>query len=199
MFTGIVEALGAVAKLEERPPGVRLVVRDEMIAGDVKIGDSVAVNGCCLTVVAIDGDSFSFDAGEETLSRTNLGQLSAGGRVNLERSVKVGDRMGGHFMSGHIDAQGSLDERVDDEDWSTFWFRMPKPLGKQMVSKGSIAVDGVSLTLVDVEAERFSVALIPHTLQVTTLGSLKSGDAVNLETDMLAKLVEKQLSMAGDE
>ena len=199
MFTGIVEALGAVAKLEERPPGVRLVVRDEMIAGDVKIGDSVAVNGCCLTVVAIDGDSFSFDAGEETLSRTNLGQLSAGGRVNLERSVKVGDRMGGHFMSGHIDAQGSLDERVDDEDWSTFWFRMPKPLGKQMVSKGSIAVDGVSLTLVDVESERFSVALIPHTLQVTTLGSLKSGDAVNLETDMLAKLVEKQLSMAGDE
>lgn len=193
MFTGLVEALGTVHEIVDQPPGIRLVVRESMIAGDARIGDSVSVNGCCLTVVEVTGDTLSFDAGEETLSRTNLGKLEQGCGVNLERSLKVGDRLGGHFVSGHIDAVGHLDERIDDEDWSTFWFRMPKRLASQMVGKGSIAVDGVSLTLVEVESERFSVALIPHTLEVTTLGSLGPDDPVNLETDMLAKLVEKQL------
>ncbi len=194
MFTGIVEALGTVHEIVNRPPGIRLVVRDSTVAGDAKIGDSVSVNGCCLTIVEMTGDTLSFDAGEETLSRTNLGQLNKSSRVNLERSLKIGDRLGGHFVSGHIDAVGQLDERIDDNDWSKFWFRMPPGLASQIVSKGSIAVDGVSLTLVDVEAKRFSVALIPHTLQVTTLGALKPNDPVNLETDMLAKLVEKQLA-----
>lgn len=193
MFTGLVEEMGEVVSLERRPPGVRLTFHAPLTAADAKIGDSVSINGCCLTVVAVDNESLGFDAGAETLSRTNLGRLDKGGRVNLERSLRVGDRLGGHYVTGHIDGTGSLDERIDEADWSTFWFRMPTRLGRQMASKGSIAVDGVSLTLVDVEAERFSVALIPHTLEVTTLGPLQSGDPVNLETDVLAKYVEKQL------
>ena len=193
MFTGLVEALGAVEQLIERPPAVRLVVNSGAIAADAAIGDSIAVNGCCLTVVEIDGDCLGFDAGAETLSRTNLGRLVAGSRVNLERSLKVGERMGGHFVTGHIDAVGALDARIDENDWSTFWFRMPERLAPQMAGKGSIAVDGVSLTLVEVEQQRFSVALIPHTLQVTTLGRLQPGDPVNLETDLLAKYVQQQL------
>jgi len=193
MFTGLVQKLATVQQLVSDPPGVRLIVAAEDIAADAKIGDSVAINGCCLTVVAISGSTLAFDAGSETLSRTNLGKLTTGSRVNMERSLCVGDQLGGHFVTGHIDAVGSLDERIDEGDWSSFWFRMPKKLGKQMISKGSIAVDGVSLTLVEVEAERFSVALIPHTLSVTTLGFLQAGDSVNLETDMLAKYVEKQL------
>jgi riboflavin synthase len=194
MFSGIVERMGTVRRLISDPPGVRLVVESEEIAGDAKIGDSISVNGCCLTVVEVDDTSFGFDAGAETLSRTNLGKLREGSKVNLERSLKVGGELGGHFVTGHIDAVGTLDERLDEKDWSTFWFRMPRPLTRQMASKGSVAVDGISLTLVDVEAERFSVALIPHTLQITTLGLLQAGDPVNLETDVLAKYVEKQLA-----
>lgn len=194
MFAGIVEAMGVVERLIPEPPGVRLVVREPDIAADANIGDSIAVNGCCLTVVAVDGPTFDFQAGEETLSRTNLGRLSEGSRVNLERSLRIGDRLGGHFVTGHIDAVGRLDVRQDDEDWSTCWYRVPPGLTRQMAGKGSVAVDGVSLTLLDVEQDRFSVALIPHTLQVTTLGLLRPGDPVNLETDILAKYVEQQLA-----
>ncbi|MDP7019716.1 MAG: riboflavin synthase [Pirellulaceae bacterium] len=193
MFTGLVERTGRVVKLSPDGPGVRLGVEAGELAAAAKLGDSVACNGCCLTVVQHDGRSIEFDAGPETLKRTNLGELEVGDGINLERSLKVGDQLGGHYVTGHIDGLGRLDERIDEADWSTFWFRTPLPLARQMVSKGSIAVDGVSLTLVDVEEERFSVALIPHTLQVTTLGKLQAGDAVNLETDILAKYVEKQL------
>jgi riboflavin synthase len=193
MFTGLVELRAPVDRLIPAPPGVRLVVRAPEWARETGIGDSIAVNGCCLTVVAVDAETFGFDAGEETLSRTNLGRLREGSLVNLERSLKVGDRLGGHFVTGHIDAVGHLERRVDDQDWSTFWFRVPRWLTRQMASKGSIAIDGVSLTLVDVEDERLSVALIPHTLAVTTLGPLQVGDPVNLETDVLAKYVERQL------
>lgn len=193
MFTGLVEALGIVTAVESRPPGVRLVMRNAELAVDAELGDSIAVNGCCLTVVTLDEDTFGFDAGEETLSRTNLGQLGAGSRANLERSLQLGDRLGGHLVTGHIDAMGTLDERRDDADWSYFWFKVPRSLTRQMASKGSVTVDGVSLTLVDVEDERFSVALIPHTLQVTTLGQLARGGKVNIETDLLAKYVARQL------
>jgi riboflavin synthase len=193
MFTGLVETLAEVASLEAAGPGKRLVLRCEKIASDAAIGDSIATNGCCLTVVAIDGDTFAFEAGPETLVRTNLGELQAGSRVNLERSLRAGDRLGGHFVTGHIDCIGTLDERQDDDEWSTLWFRFPAEYARLMASKGSIAVDGVSLTLVDVEAERFSVALIPHTLSVTTLGALVIGDRVNLETDLLAKYVGEQV------
>jgi len=197
MFTGLVEALGEVIAVESRPPGVRLVLRHAEIAKDAEIGDSIAVNGCCLTVVTLEDGTFGFDAGEETLSRTNLGQLAAESQANIERSLKLGERLGGHLVTGHIDAMGTLDDRQDDADWSYFWFKVPRPLTRQMASKGSITVDGVSLTLVDVEDERFRVALIPHTLQVTTLGQLASGGKVNIETDLLAKYVERQLDCSG--
>lgn len=193
MFTGLVELRAEVAQVVSLPPGVRLVVRAAAFAPDLQVGASVAVNGCCLTVVVVDRDTFGLDAGAETLSRTNLGRLRPGSAVNLERSLRLGDRVGGHFVTGHIDGVGYLDRRIDDRDWSTFWFRVPAALTRQMASKGSVAIDGVSLTLVDVEPERLSVALIPHTLQVTTLGTLRVGDPVNLETDVLAKYVEQQL------
>jgi riboflavin synthase len=196
MFSGIVERMGTVARLISDPPGVRLVIQSNEVGCGVRIGDSIAVNGCCLTVVEADEaqGTFGFDAGAETLSRTNLGRLQEGSQVNLERSLKIGDELGGHFVTGHIDGLGHLDQRIDEKDWSTFWFRMPARLARQLASKGSIAVDGVSLTLVDVDDERFSVALIPHTLAITTLGKLQPGDPVNLETDVLAKYVERQLA-----
>jgi len=194
MFTGLVEQLGTIDDVRPEGPGVRLLVRAPQMAKRTGIGDSIAINGCCLTVVANDGQALAFEAGSETLSRTNLGHLAKGSQVNLERSLQVGDRLGGHFVTGHIDAIGTLDERRDEGQWSLVWFRVPSRLTRQMASKGSIAVDGVSLTLVDVEDERFSVALIPHTLSVTTLGRLKIGDAVNIETDLLAKYVERQVN-----
>jgi riboflavin synthase len=149
-------------------------------------------------VVAVDGESLSFQAGAETLSRTNLGELKAGEMVNVERSLRAGDAIGGHYVTGHIDAVGTVNERIDDVDWCTMWFRAPAPQLKQMASKGSVAVDGVSLTLVDITKDRFSVALIPHTLSVTTLGRRKVGDHVNLETDVLAKYVEAVLKRMAD-
>lgn len=193
MFTGIVERLGTIAEVIEEPPGRRLEIDAGELASRVELGASVAINGCCLTVVAIDADRLAFEAGPETLSRTNLGELVVGSQVNLEGSLRVGDQLGGHFVTGHVDAVGTLDDRQDDQEWANLWFRFPPGLGVQMVSKGSIAVDGVSLTLVDVEQERFSVQLIPHTLSVTTLGALAAGGRVNLETDMLAKYAQKAL------
>lgn len=196
MFTGLVEALVEVAELVDAPPGKRLVLVAGAIAAEVRVGDSIAINGCCLTVVARDGDRLAFEAGPETLARTNLGRLRTGDHVNVERSLRMGDRLGGHLVTGHVDALGALESRHDDGEWSTCWFRFPAEYGGQLVSKGSIAIDGVSLTLVDVEKERFSVALIPHTLTVTTLGKLRPGATVNLETDLIGKYVEKQLQLA---
>jgi riboflavin synthase len=196
MFTGLIQRLAEVAAVIPEGPGVRLVVREPAIAAAANMGDSVAVNGCCLTVVEVSDGTISFQAGEETLSRTNLGELRPGSRVNLETSLRAGDPLGGHYVTGHIDAVGTLDERRDDADWSTMWFRVAATLMRQIASKGSVAVDGVSLTVVDVESERFSVALIPHTLAMTTLGTRRAGDRVNLETDVLAKYVARQLGGA---
>lgn len=193
MFTGLVETMAVVSETRPEPPGRRLIVRAAELAADAQLGDSIALNGCCLTVVRVDKDRLEFEAGPETLERTNLGELVAESHVNVERSLRVGDRMGGHFVTGHIDAVGELARRLDDGEWSTLWFRAPAELMRQMASKGSIAIDGVSLTLVDVVEDQFSVALIPHTLAVTTLGQLQIGDRVNLETDLLAKYVERQL------
>ena len=193
MFTGLVETIGIIDSVRPEGPGVRLLVHAGEVAADASLGDSIAVNGCCLTVVEKSDDFLGFDAGSETLSRTNLGKLVPGSRVNLERSLKVGDRLGGHFVSGHIDAVGTLDQIKQEGDWAFYWFRVPGALSRQMASKGSIAVDAVSLTLVDVQPGLFSVALIPHTLEVTTLGKLIPGDAVNIETDILAKYVEQQI------
>jgi riboflavin synthase len=198
MFTGLIEILARVAGLEPEPPGVRLAIAAGPLADEVEIGDSIAVNGCCLTVVRAEGESIEFQAGEETLSRTNLGRLGPGSLVNVERSLILGDRLGGHLVTGHIDGQGTLVGRRDEGDWSTLWFHAPADLLRQVASKGSIAVDGVSLTVVDAEAERFSVAVIPHTLAVTTLGKLAVGAPVNLETDLIAKYVAKQLAARGN-
>lgn len=189
MFSGIIEALGTVVELRPEPPGCRLVVQEPKIAADTQVADSISVNGCCLTVIARQADTFAFEAGPETLARTNLGELKPGSRVNLERALAVGQRLGGHFVSGHIDGVGTLLARDDCGQWSTFWISVPRPLAVQMASKGSIAVDGVSLTIVESQPDRFSIALIPYTLDVTTLGLLQPDGKVNLETDMLAKYV----------
>ena len=191
MFSGIVEALGTVEELRSEPPGCRVIIRHAKIAAETAVADSISVNGCCLTVVDVQGETFAFQAGPETLKRTNLGDLQPGSPVNLERALAVGARLGGHFVSGHIDAVGSLLERIDYGDWSTFWFSVPRAQARQMASKGSIAVDGVSLTIVDSGPDRFSVALIPFTLAVTTLGPLRVGGKVNLETGLLAKYVQR--------
>jgi riboflavin synthase len=197
MFSGIVEALGTISEIRSEPPGCRLIVREPRIASETAIGDSISVNGCCLTVVAVDGETFAFQAGPETLARTNLGELRPGSPVNLERALAVNGRLDGHFVSGHIDATGRLLERIDSGEWSTFWFSVPRELARQMASKGSIAVDGVSLTIVGSEPDRFSVALIPFTLSTTTLGRLSAGDKVNLETDILAKYVQRLTESQG--
>jgi riboflavin synthase len=199
MFTGLVQSLAVVKALEHVGPGVRLTITEKEIAANSGIGDSVAINGCCLTVVHILRDGLFFEAGEETLGRTNLGELEPESSVNLETSLKLGDNLGGHLVTGHIDAVGILDNRQDDAEWSKLWFRVPAKLTSQMASKGSVAVDGVSLTLVDVELGRFSVALIPHTLKATTLGWRRAGDRVNIETDVLAKYVERQLAWRNEQ
>jgi riboflavin synthase len=195
MFTGLVEEVSVVQAIKRAGPGVRLQLKAAALAKDAKIGDSIAVNGCCLTVVARERSLLSFEAGEETLNRTNLGRLKKGSRVNLEGSLKLGDRLGGHLVTGHIDGTATLIKRRDDEDWSHFTFRVPLRLSRQMASKGSVAVDGVSLTLVTVENDSFSVALIPHTLTHTTLADMEIGELVNIETDILAKYVERQLDL----
>jgi len=193
MFSGLVEATSRIAALLEEPGGVRLVLERPAEYTDVRLGDSIAIQGCCLTVVELTDRSLSFQAGRETLSRTSLGERKAGDKLNCERSLKLGDRMGGHLVTGHIDGQGAMVSRDDEAEWSNMVFRAPTALLRQMASKGSVAIEGVSLTLVDVTNETFSVALIPHTLSHTTLGDLKAGDAVNLETDLLAKYVQRQL------
>ncbi len=197
MFTGLVEALGTVRDVESEGAGRRLVLEAPSLSGELTLGESVAINGACLTAVASDKETCAFQAGPETLRRTNLGELVPGDRVNLERALRVGDRLGGHFVQGHIDGVGRIAERVRQGEWETVWFACPGELAAQMVSKGSVAVDGVSLTLVDVTAERFSVALIPHTLGQTTLGFKQVGAVVNLETDLLAKYVWKCLRGGG--
>ena len=193
MFTGLVECRGTLTEVRPEPPGRRLVIAAEPVAQGTQVGDSVAVSGCCLTVVAVDGERLTFEAGPETLSRTILGELAAGDEVNLERSLRPGDRLGGHFVTGHVDAVGRVERRETLGEWVTVWFEAPADIGPHLASKGSIAVDGVSLTVVDVAASRFSVQLIPHTLEVTTLGRLSAGSRVNLETDLLAKYVARQL------
>jgi riboflavin synthase len=193
MFTGLVETLGTVSTALPEPPGMRLIVDAGEVAGDATLGASICVNGCCLSIVAMNGPLLTFELGPETLAKTSLQSLRAGSRVNLERSLQLSDRLGGHLVTGHVDAVGTLAAREQEGEWVTCRFSAPAAVLAQMVPKGSIAVDGVSLTVVDVTADGFSVALIPHTLAVTTLGSLAIGDAVNLETDLVGKYVTTRL------
>ena len=193
MFTGLVQTTGTICTVENAGSGRNLVIRNANLPQMVKVGDSVSVNGCCLTVVKIEEDTFAFEAGPETLQRTTCGALKRDDCVNLECSLCVGDSLGGHFVTGHIDGVGELHLREDDDEWSICSFRVPRSLTTQMISKGSVAVDGVSLTLVEVQPEHFTVQLIPHTLSHTTLGDLSPGDKVNIETDILAKYVQKSI------
>jgi riboflavin synthase len=195
MFTGIVESIGTLLMIDKLGNAAKLVVKCPPKIDAVKIGDSLALNGCCLTAVGCQG-SLEFEAGAETLGRTNLGQLQIGDPLNIERSLSAMARLGGHFVTGHIDCVGTVEERIDEQEWSTIWISIPMAWSRYLVSKGSIAVDGVSLTLVDVENDRFSVALIPHTLSATTLGQRKVGDRVNIETDILAKYVQRAIGGA---
>ena len=194
MFTGLVEGQGMVCEAIAEGVGTRLVVAPPAaLWAGTAVGDSVAINGCCLTVVAAETDRWTFQAGPETLARTNLGHLRPPDPVNLERALPISARLGGHFVQGHIDGCATVDGILPDGPWVTIWFRATPDLTRQMVSKGSVAVDGVSLTLVEVETDRFSVALIPHTLEATTLGIRRAHDQVNVETDILAKYVQKML------
>ena len=193
MFTGLVEALGRVDRVEDEGSGRRFRLAWPGFDATFTLGESVAVNGCCLTIVAADGEWFDVQLGPETLHRTNLGAKAVGDPVNLERSLRVGDRLGGHFVQGHVDATATLVDRHPDGDWDFLGFDLDSAWLPLLVPKGSIAIDGVSLTLVDVTDRGFSVMLIPHTLAETTLGTLKPGDRVNIETDMLAKHVQKLL------
>jgi riboflavin synthase len=192
MFTGIVEALADVRFVASMAQGNELTISADF-AAELGLGESVAVNGACLTVIDRDTELFRVQVGPETLLKTNLRALKVGDRVNLERSLRVGDRLGGHFVQGHVDGVGTIAKRTRQGEWEIIRFDCPAELMQLMVPKGSIAVDGVSLTLVDVGSDFFTVMLIPHTLANTTLGFKKSGDAVNLEADMLAKHVAKLL------
>jgi riboflavin synthase len=185
MFTGIVEELGEVASLD----GTRLRARAVEVLEDAKVGDSIAVNGCCLTVVDMGPGWWEADVSQETLRRTTLGDRRAGDKVNLERPVRPLDRLGGHIVQGHVDGVGEVVAPAPD-----LRVRMPQSLLRYVVEKGSVAVDGVSLTVVDVLDDGFTVAVIPHTCQVTTLGRLAPGDRVNLEVDVTVKYVERLLS-----
>ena len=193
MFTGLVEALGQIERYNDDGSGRNFTITWPGLTDPLAIGESVAVNGCCLTVVSADRGTGRFDvqAGPETLLRTNLGSKLVGDPVNLERALKIGDRLGGHFVQGHVDTTAVLRERRTDGDWEFLAFEHDPIWSRLMVEKGSVAVDGVSLTLVHVGEGEFSVMLIPHTLSVTTLGTLNVGGLVNIEADMIAKHVQK--------
>jgi riboflavin synthase len=192
MFTGIIQAVGRVASREERGGDARLVVDAAALdLGDVAIGDSIAVAGVCLTAVAVDGAHFTADVSAETLARTTLGALGAGSPVNLEKSLRLADRLGGHLVSGHVDGVGEIVRFDEDGASRRCLFRAPAVLLRYIAVKGSICVDGASLTVNEVEGDTFGVMLIPHTLAVTTFGTRRAGDAVNLEVDLVARYVER--------
>jgi riboflavin synthase len=191
MFTGIVEELGTVAAIEDQRDALRLTVRATTALEGTVLGDSIAVNGCCLTVTATNGDTWTADVMQETLDMTSLAGIAPGDRVNLERAMTPDKRLGGHLVQGHVDGVGTVMRRSPSEHWDVVEVSLPAELAKYVVPKGSICVDGVSLTVVDVGPESFTVSLIPETLTRTTLGTRRPGDRVNLETDVIARHVEK--------
>jgi riboflavin synthase len=194
MFTGIVEELGTVEGIEEQGDAIRLTIGAREVLSDAGLGDSIAVNGCCLTVADRTGTTWTADVMQETLDKTSLGTARPGDPVNLERAATLQTRLGGHLVQGHVDAVGTVEERTASEHWDLVTISMPRELGRYVVDKGSITVDGVSLTVVEAADERFRVSLIPETLARTTLGTRRPGDQVNLEVDVIAKHVEKLLA-----
>ncbi|MFE3592180.1 riboflavin synthase [Streptomyces niveus] len=194
MFTGIVEELGEVTAVENLGDSSRFRLRGPAVTEDAKHGDSIAVNGVCLTVVDLAEGEFTADVMAETLNRSSLGALVPGSRVNLERPMAVGDRLGGHIVQGHVDGTGSVVERKASENWEIVKISLPADLTRYVVEKGSITVDGVSLTVVDAGPDYFTISLIPTTLALTTLGIKQPGDPVNLEVDVIAKYVERLMT-----
>ena len=192
MFTGIVEELGEIVTREDLADAARFTVRGPLVTSDAKHGESIAVNGVCLTVVdVVDGDKFTADVMQETLNRSSLGQLAAGSRVNLERAAALGSRLGGHLVQGHVDGTGTVISRSPSENWTVVRISLPDTVSRYVVEKGSIAIDGVSLTVMASGPGWLEVMLIPHTLAVTTLSRLAPGDGVHLEYDILAKYVAR--------
>ena len=192
MFTGIVEELGRVAAIQALPDNaIRITIEGPTVLSDANLGDSICVNGVCLTVAEQNGDQFTADVMSETINRTTIGDLLAGSQVNLERPVTLATRLGGHLVQGHVDAVGQVTAREHSENWDVVTITPPKELLKYVVEKGSITIDGTSLTVSAVTDSTFSVSLIPATLEKTTLGIREIGDRVNLEVDVLAKYVEK--------
>ncbi|MEV0920030.1 riboflavin synthase [Streptomyces sp. NPDC049967] len=199
MFTGIVEELGEVTAVENLGDSSRFRLRGPVVTEGAKHGDSIAVNGVCLTVVDHGGQEFTADVMAETLNRSSLGALRAGSRVNLERPMAVGGRLGGHIVQGHVDGTGRIVERKPSENWEIVKVSLPAELTRYVVEKGSITVDGVSLTVVDAGPDYFTISLIPTTLALTTLGHKEPGDPVNLEVDVIAKYVERLLGHGAQE
>ena len=191
MFTGIVEEFGTVRSIEDQGDAIRLTIAADVTLSDAVLGDSIAVNGCCLTVAERTEDTWTADVMAESLAKTSLGDLTVGDRVNLERAVTAEKRLGGHIVQGHVDAVGEVVGRTPSEHWEVVEIAMPAELGRYLVDKGSITVDGTSLTVVEAHDTTFTVSLIPETLARTTLGFRAPGDRVNLEVDVIAKHVEK--------
>jgi riboflavin synthase len=196
VFTGIVEELGEVTAVEQLDDAARFRLRGPVVTEGARHGDSIAVNGVCLTVVEHQNDEFTADVMAETLKRSSLGALTVGSRVNLERPTPVGGRLGGHIVQGHVDGTGTILERQASEHWEVVRISLPADLARYVVGKGSITVDGISLTVVEAGQDFFTVSLIPTTLALTTLGLKQAGDPVNLEVDIVAKYVER-LTTAG--
>nr|WP_320117477.1 riboflavin synthase [uncultured Marinifilum sp.] len=199
MFTGLIEEIGNIKSIKKGGKAIRLDVSASKIMDDVKLGDSIATNGICLTVVSFDSNGFSADVMPETMSRTNFGLLGAGSCVNLERAVRVGDRLGGHMVSGHVDGLGEIVGKEQDDNAIWVSIAAPKNILKYVIEKGSIAIDGISLTVAYVDDKIFKVSIIPLTQDDTTLSSKKAGEKVNLECDMTAKYIEKFMFHRDDE
>ncbi len=199
MFTGIIEEMGKVKKIQLGSDSARLTIEGDVVLKDVKLGDSIAVNGICLTVVSHNVRFFDVDVMAETLRKTNLEELKPGDRVNLERALRVGDRLGGHIVSGHIDGVGTIVRQRREDIAVLTEIRGPAEVMKYVVKKGSIAIDGTSLTVVDCNDDTFQVSLIPHTAKLTTLGYKTAGERVNLESDIIGKYVERLMGAKGDD
>ncbi|HWR57539.1 MAG TPA: riboflavin synthase [Thermodesulfovibrionales bacterium] len=195
MFTGIILELGSIVSLNRRGGGASLTVASGSLSTNAAVGDSIAINGCCLTVVRIDGDMLTFDLSDETLNSTNLGQLRAGDRVNLEPSLRADGKLGGHFVTGHVDAVGKIRTKTMVGDAFKIVIDAPEQVTGILVEKGSVSVDGISLTVVEVSVETFSIVIIPHTAKVTTIGFKNAGDSVNLEADIIGKYVARLLNI----
>jgi riboflavin synthase len=197
MFTGIVETRGKIVRVSPRGQGTRLSIEIPSDLTGLQLGDSINVNGACLTVAEIHGQTIDVDVSSETLQKTTFGDLQQGDGVNLERALRLSDRLGGHIVTGHIDATGAIVERREERDFLHLRVKIPRELSRHVVQKGSIAIDGVSLTINDCREEEIQLTLIPYTLRQTTLIEKRAGDRVNVETDILAKYVERLLGKGG--